>query len=63
MPHESFRTIYESPRQLLTFPALGRPGKVEGTRELVLAPLPYVLVYVFDGEIIHRILHGAQKWP
>jgi len=59
------RSIYESPRQLLTFPALGRPGKVEGTRELVLTPLPYVLVYVFDGETIHlaRILHGAQKWP
>ena len=29
------RMIYESPRRLLTFPALGRPGKVDGTRELV----------------------------
>jgi len=59
------RMIYESPRRLLTFPALGRPGKVDGTRELVWAPLPYVLVYISDGEIIHlaRIPHGAQTWP
>jgi len=58
------RMIYESPRRLLTFPALGRPGKVDGTRELVWAPLPYVLD-ISDGEIIHltRILHGAQNCP
>jgi toxin ParE1/3/4 len=58
-------SIYESPRQLLTFPALGRPGKVEGTRELVLTPLPYIVVYVLGMDIIHvaRLLHGAQKWP
>jgi len=59
------RTIYESPGQLLRFPALGRPGKVEGTRELPLTPLPYIVVYVVDSNAIHvaRILHGAQKWP
>ena len=59
------RAIYDSPRQLLAFPALGRPGKVEDTREFVLTPLPYVVVYVVDGEVIHiaRILHGAQRWP
>jgi addiction module RelE/StbE family toxin len=40
-------------------------GKKQGTRELVLAPLPYLMVYRIDGDIIHiaRILHGAQKWP
>jgi len=59
------RAIYESPMQLLDFPALGRPGKVEGTRELVLRPLPYVVVYVPGSDVIHvaRILHSAQKWP
>ena len=59
------RTVYESPNQLLSFPSLGRPGKKEGTRELVLTPLPYVIVYVIGEEVIHvaRILHGAQKWP
>jgi len=59
------RALYESPKQLLKFPALGRPGRAEGTRELVLTPLPYVVVYAVGGDVIHvaRILHGAQKWP
>ena len=34
------RKIYESPSSLKTYPNLGRPGKKEGTRELVLTPLP-----------------------
>jgi toxin ParE1/3/4 len=44
---------------------MGRPGKADGTRELVLTPLPYLVIYVHSGDIIHvaRILHGGQKWP
>ena len=36
-----------------------------GTRELVISPLPYIVVYKVLGDIIFvvRILHGAQKWP
>jgi plasmid stabilization system protein ParE len=33
------RSVYEAPSSLLTFPNRGRPGKKEGTRELVLTPL------------------------
>ena len=59
------RTVYDAPSSLLPFPARGRPGKKEGTRELVLSPLPYIVVYAVHGEIIYvvRILHGAQQWP
>jgi plasmid stabilization system protein ParE len=59
------RTIYNAPTSLLTFPFRGRPGRREGTRELVLLPLPYVVVYQVGEEIIHvvRILHAAQDWP
>jgi plasmid stabilization system protein ParE len=41
------------------------PGKEEGTRELVLSPLPYIVVYAVHGDVIYvvRILHGAQEWP
>jgi toxin ParE1/3/4 len=50
---------------LTHFRTAGRPGRVEGTRELVLAPLPFVAVYeVLENEVqVLRILHGAQQWP
>jgi toxin ParE1/3/4 len=62
---ELVRAIYNAPATLLSFPYVGRLGKKQGTRELVLAPLPYLMVYRISGEVIHiaRILHGAQKWP
>ena len=62
---ELVRGIYNAPAALLTFPYRGRAGKKEGTRELVLSSLPYIVVYEITGEVIHvvRILHGAQKWP
>jgi toxin ParE1/3/4 len=59
------RSIYDAPAMLLTFPHRGRPGRKEGTRELVLASLPYIIVYQITGDVIHvaRIVYGAQKWP
>jgi addiction module RelE/StbE family toxin len=62
---ELVRAIYNTPAALLQFPHRGRPGKMKGTRELVLAPLPYIVVYRIAGDAMHilRILHGAQNWP
>jgi len=43
----------------------GRPGRVKGTRELVIPGLPYIVVYT-AGEArvaIVRILHTARRWP
>lgn len=59
------RTLYDAPGSLLTFPKRGRPGKKEGTRELVMSPLPYIVVCTVRGDVIFvvRILHGAQQWP
>jgi toxin ParE1/3/4 len=50
---------------LAEHPGTGRPGRVEGTRELVLSGLPYVVPYIHQGDtvIILRALHGAMKWP
>jgi toxin ParE1/3/4 len=50
--------------QLLTHPMIGRPGRVQSTRELVVRP-NFVLVYDIDGEKIRilRALHAAQQWP
>lgn len=51
--------------QLADFPHRGRPGRVEGTRELVLPAWPYCIVYlVRESRVgILRILHSAQEWP
>lgn len=59
------RALYDAPATLLTFPNRGRPGKKEGTRELVMSPLPYIVVYTArEGAVyVVRILHGAQQWP
>ena len=47
------------------FPHRGRPGDHDETRELVVARLPYIVVYRIDDDeiVIMRVLHGAQRWP
>ena len=56
------QAVIDSIEQLATFPALGRPGEVKGTRELVSSP--YVIVYRSTDEIVEilHIWHGAQDW-
>ena len=46
-------------------PGVGRPGRVDGTRELVIAGLPYLVAYLHRGDTVTvlRVLHGAMKWP
>ena len=58
------RAIYKRARSLKFTPYLGRPGHRSGTRELALAPLPYVIVYAVKTdavEILH-VYHGSQDW-
>jgi toxin ParE1/3/4 len=52
-------------RQLLQFPETGRPGRIEGTRELVISRTPYIAAYRITGDTVRilRVLHGAQLWP
>jgi toxin ParE1/3/4 len=58
------RTIVDGIASLQTFPNRGRLGRVEGTREVVFAPLPFVAVYEVRDEVhVLRILHGARQWP
>ena len=50
---------------LLQHPQMGRPGRKQGTRELVISRTPFVVVYRIKGKRIEllRLLHGAQQWP
>ena len=59
------RTIRESVQLLAEQPGIGRPGRVMGTRELVVSGLPFIIPYLEqDGSvIILRIMHTSMKWP
>ena len=50
---------------LKAHPAMGRPGRVTGTRELVIPDSPYVLPYRVRGTAIEiiRVFHGARRRP
>jgi toxin ParE1/3/4 len=46
-------------------PNLGRPGRVMGTRELVVPRTPYIIPYRVRGQDVEilRVFHAARKWP
>ncbi|MDR3748776.1 MAG: type II toxin-antitoxin system RelE/ParE family toxin [Acidobacteriota bacterium] len=46
-------------------PALGRPGRVIGTRELVVDGTLYLVPYRVRGDHVEllRIFRGARRWP
>ena len=50
--------------KLPDFPRMGRTGRVEGTREMVVWA-NYILVYEEDAFTVRilRVLHAAQQWP
>lgn len=59
-------TAIEQAVQLLaSHPALGRAGRVEGTRELVVTGTPYIIPYRVreDRVEVLRVFHAARKWP
>jgi toxin ParE1/3/4 len=61
------KRIYDRAAALGIHPYQGRHGRVAGTRELPLPPLPFIVVYrILEGaaavEIVN-VIHGAQRWP
>jgi toxin ParE1/3/4 len=57
--------LYETIRSLKTSPRRGRLGREEGTRELALSRLPYIVAYRIKEqavEVLH-IFHAAQNRP
>ena len=49
---------------LIVHPAIGRPGRVDGTRESVIHRT-YILVYRVHSEVVEivTVRHAAQRWP
>ena len=50
---------------LESHPDIGRPGRVLGTRELVVPDTPYIIPYRVRRNCLELIavFHGRQKWP
>ncbi|MBB4236165.1 type II toxin-antitoxin system RelE/ParE family toxin [Rhizobium esperanzae] len=49
---------------LVELPASGRPGRIKGTREVVLADIPYIIPYrVGRDVVIITVMHAHQRWP
>jgi toxin ParE1/3/4 len=61
----TIRRIYDAVRSLKQMPYRGHAGRKAGTRELVLIPLPYIIVYGVEPDAVHifRILHAAKDRP
>lgn len=57
--------IEQAVQLLASHPAIGRAGRVEGTRELVVPGTPYIIPYrVREDKVeILRVFHAARKWP
>ena len=57
--------IVRAVKQLEEFHAIGRAGRVPGTRELVVAGTPYIVPYRIRAGYVEviRVLHGSRRWP
>ena len=57
--------IEQGIKTLCAHPHIGRPGRLEGTRELVIARTPYIVVYRPHKSFlwILSILHTSKKYP
>ena len=57
--------IIEAAQMLTDYPTVGKRGRERGTRELVVAGLPYIIIYAVHREelVIIRVLHTAMKYP
>ncbi len=47
------------------FPEIGRIGRRQGTRELTIPRLPYLIVYQLRQQrvVLLRVLHTSLLWP
>ena len=57
--------IEEAVAHLAEHPALGRAGRVPGTRELVISDTHYIIPYRVRRNAVEilRVFHSARRWP
>ena len=59
------RRVLEAVATLAEQPALGRPGRVAGTRELVVRRTRYIVPYRVRQETVEilRVFHASRRLP
>ena len=67
-PSAAVRTIKRIKKAIETVgrhPEIGRPGRVEGTRELMISGTPFIVAYRLEANRIEvlSVIHGARRWP
>jgi addiction module RelE/StbE family toxin len=57
--------LLEAVERLAKLPNLGPPGRVVGTRELVVSATRYIITYRLRGDRLEivAVFHARQKWP
>jgi hypothetical protein len=57
--------IQNAANQLENYPLIGKSGRVEGTRELIISNSPYIIIYRVKEESIEilRIFHTSKRYP
>ena len=57
--------IIEAAQLLTDYPGIGKRGREHSTRELVVAGIPYIIIYAVLREelVILRVLHTSIKYP
>ena len=57
--------LLEAVVQLAEQPGLGRPGRVSGTRELIVSKTRYLVPYRVHGDTVEilRVFHTSRRLP
>jgi toxin ParE1/3/4 len=67
-PNASARTVtrvFDRVDILADHPEIGRPGRIPGTRELIVTNTPFIVPYrIRDDRVeVLSVFHGARRWP
>ena len=59
------KRVLDAVSSLAEQPGLGRPGRVPGTRELIVARTRYIVPYRVRGETVEilRVFHTSRRLP
>ncbi len=59
------KRVLDAVAMLAQQPGLGRPGRVPGTRELIVAKTRYIVPYRVRGKIVEilRLFHTSRRLP